>query len=1021
MIRRASKQHDISKINEILHPVVKEWFYSKFKEFTPPQRFSIVNIHNRINTLISSPTGSGKTLSAFLAIINDLVIKAFNNSLEDRVYAIYISPLKALGNDIERNLMKPLSELQEITKSKHNKELPIRVGVRTGDTTSYQKSLMLKKPPHILITTPESFAIMLSSSKFRELLRNAPWVIVDEIHALAENKRGVHLSLSMERFEELSNNFCRIALSATVSPLEEVAKFLAGFNNDGSLRDCEIVDVNYLKKLDLKVLSPVRNLIREDYDVIAKSTYKIIHELVQKHRTTLIFTNTRSATERVVHNLKTLFPKYYSAIIDNNDIKFLEESNEEKRSNNEKSNNGNNDFSRILGRSLIAAHHGSLSKDHRLWVEEQLKKGSLKVVVSSTSLELGIDIGNIDLVILLGSPKSVARALQRTGRSGHQLHEKSIGRIIVQDRDDLVESAVLIKAAVEGRIDHIRIPKYALDVLAQHIVGIAVDNKISINDLYNIINRSYSFHDLERSDFNSLIDYLAGLHTPLEQRHVYAKIWKDEETGMIGRRGRLARTIYLTNIGTIPDETNIKVKYGDSIIGSISEPFLERLRKGDVFVLGGETYEFRYSQGLTAFVRAAPGRKPTVPSWFSEMLPLSFDLALEIQKFRRYINDYLTAGKTREEIVSFINDYLLVDEMAAQSIYEYFAEQHRFLEIPHDKKLLIEHYNDGRDKYVFFHSLYGRRVNDVLSRCVAYAIGKTQHRDVEVIINDNGFAIRSRQGVQAGRAFRIIRSDEIRIIAEKAIELSEVLARRFRHCAARSFMILRNYKGKSKSVGKQQLSSRLLLRTVKELDDNFVILKEARREVLEDLMDINNAVEVIKKIESGEIIVKEVQTSVPSPFAFNLFITGYSDILKMSDRQEFLRNMHDLVLAKISLKHNNNDGLLSQASQNPGISKSFSYDSFWNDEEKTKTIDESEKTSRMMNDLIRAIKKEKVNPIVAQDLKALVLNTSNYKFRPETLSFLKELLGGTIKKVWTDELVYLFREKLKNIEWSLKE
>ncbi|MBD3209302.1 ATP-dependent helicase, partial [Candidatus Woesearchaeota archaeon] len=970
---------------------VKEWFFTHFKDYAPPQYYSILNIHYRKNTLISSPTGSGKTLSAFLAIINDLVNRSLAGTLESRVYAVYVSPLKALGNDIQRNLLTPLKELQALADKK-GQQLDIRVGVRTGDTTPSQKASMLRRPPHILITTPESLGIMITTTKFKQHLALIDWCIIDEIHALAENKRGTHLSLTLERLERVKPGYCRIALSATVSPLEEIAKFLAG-HEDYGWRDCNVVDVNELKRLDLQVISPAQNIIREDYEAIMENTYRIIDDLIQKHKTTLIFTNTRSATERVVHHLKERFPKHYTVI---------DEKTEKPA-------------------AVIAAHHGSLSKSHRLMVEEQLKAGKLKVVVSSTSLELGIDIGSIDLVILLGSPKSVARALQRIGRSGHQLHEQAKGRIIVQDRDDLVECAVLLKAALEGRIDKLAIPKGPLDVLAQHLLGIALEEPISIAGLWSLVTRAYPYTELDRKDFDKLLDYLSGEYVSLEHRNVYAKIWKDQAKGMIGKKGKLTRLIYMTNIGTIPDETNIKVKAGDTLIGMISEPFLEKLHKGDIFVLGGATYEFRHAQGLTAFVRTAAGQKPTVPSWYSEMLPLSFDLAEEINKFREYLDNYFKAGKRKEEVLRFIDDYLFVDEWGKHSIYAYFLEQYKFAEIPHAKKLLIEHYDDGRNKYILFHSLYGRRTNDVLARVTAYVIAKLQQRDAEIMINDNGFAVRTSSQVQASRALRLLRSDELRQVAEQSLEKTEVLTRRFRHCAARALMILRKYKGRTKSVGKQQLSSKLLLHSVRQLDQEFVILKEARREVLEDLMDVQHAMKVIERVEEGKLLLKEISTSVPSPFAFNLILTGYADILKMQDRQAFLRKMHELVLAKISLGKDAPKELLEQAKQHP----SFTYDEYWREKEKYALLTDEEKTDQLLKELKTAAIKVNLDSQVYYDLQQLVMRrketqrprTRQHRYRPETVSFIKALLESTVPKVWTDGLVRAFRDALPELEW----
>ncbi len=851
MIEFMEKPHSDSEIIKSMHPLVKEWFLSKFKSFAPPQRFAILNVHSRINTLISSPTGSGKTLSAFLAIINELIGLSDHGLLEDKVYCVYISPLKALANDISRNLIEPLTEMESFS----GKKIPLRVGVRTGDTTSSKKQSMLIKPPHILITTPESFAIMLTSTKFSEKLKDVQWCIVDEIHALASSKRGAHLSLSLERLQA-HTSFTRIGLSATVAPLEEVAKFLVGFDQTtGEPRDCKIVDVNFAKQLDLKVLSPVKNLITATYDDISTETYKLIDQLVQSHKTTLIFTNTRSATERVVHYLKERFPQHYMKIEDAKEDVVKKEVSELKESGEE-----------IGGyKSLIGAHHGSLSKEHRLNVEERLKKGELRVVVSSTSLELGIDIGYIDLVILLGSPKSVARALQRIGRSGHRLHDTAMGRIIVMYRDDLVECSVLLKAALERKIDKVDIPRNCLDVLAQQVLGIAIEEQKHINDVLRIVRSSYNFHNLERKQFEEIISYLGGEYASLEDRSVYAKIWYDKNTGMIGKRGKMTRVIYMTNIGTIPDETNIKVKVNNSLIGYIAEPFLERLRRRDIFVLGGNTYEFLHTKGMTAYVKATTNRPPTVPSWYSEMLPLSYDLALEIQKFRRLMEEHLRYGTKKEDITEFIHSYLYVDEYSANSIYEYFKEQFLFAEIPHDKKIVIEHYSEGGEKKIIFHTLFGRRVNDVLSRAFAFAVSRINKKDVEIGVSDNGFYVGTSKNVQAVRIFGMIKSKELRKLMSFALDKTEVLNRRFRHCAARALMILRAYKGYTKSVGKQQSSSRILLSAVKKISNEFPILEEARREVLEDLMDIKHAEEVLELVEKGDIVVKEVFTDIPTP------------------------------------------------------------------------------------------------------------------------------------------------------------
>lgn len=860
MIERVSKPFGAQEIKHILHPLVKQWFFSRFSEFSLPQLYGVMHIHSRSSILISAPTGATKTLTAFLSILNELIDNAEKGILESRVYCIYISPLKALNEDIKVNLVEPLKEMEKIA----GKKLGIRVGVRTGDTTASEKSRMLDKPPHILITTPESLAIILASLKFIQHIKHVDWCIVDEIHALAENKRGVHLSLSLERLQRLAPAMTRVGLSATIAPLEEIAKFLVGYEKSNELRPCKIVDVQFLKQMDLKVLSPVPDLIDVDHQEMHQAMYTLIDDLVQSHKTTLIFTNTRAATERVVNHLKEKFPKKYA---------------------------GN-----------IGAHHGSLSKQHRHGIEDRLRKGELKVIVSSTSLELGIDIGYIDLVICLGSPKSVARFLQRAGRAGHRLHSTVKARIIVLDRDDLVECAVLLKAAIERKIDTIHIPTHALDVLAQQVMGMAIERRWSISELFGLIRQSYCYHRLDRKEFIEIVEYLAGRYISLEDRHIYAKIWYDEGTGEIGRKGKMSRVIHMTNIGTIPDESFITVKVGEQPIGHIDEGFLERLKRGDVFVLGGEKYEFQFARGMVAQVKAAEQRPPTIPSWISEMLPLSFDLALEIGRFRKHMNELFCAKKTKEDILAAIDGYLYVDKNAAQSIYRYFEEQFRFAEIPSHSRIIVEHYSQGKRTYAVFHALYGRRVNDCLSRAIAFAIARTQHHDVEIGITDNGFYIASERPANVMHAFRLLKPAELPKVLDNAIDQSEVLKRRFRHCATRSLMILRNYLGREKRVGRQQVSSMILINAVKRISPNFCILKEARREVLEDLMDINSTIQVLEGVEQKKVLVKEINLSMPSPFSFNLVLSGHTDIMKIEDKVEFLRKMHRKVLAEIGGK-----------------------------------------------------------------------------------------------------------------------
>ncbi len=846
------------EVRKILNPIVEEWFFSKFGDFSLTQLYGVKSIYDRKNILVSAPTGGTKTLTAFLSILNYLVDLGLKNEIEDKIYAVYCSPLRALSNDVHFNLVQPLKEIKELAEKKGLKMQEIRIGLRTGDTSIAERVKMAKKAPHILVTTPESLAIILTTEKFVEKLSALEFIVVDEIHALT-NKRGAYLSLSMERLNDLSLiEPVRVGLSATISPLDEIARFLVG-----SERDCLIADVKLMKKIEIDLEFPGANILEAESVESQKELYHLLDRLIQENRTTLIFTNTRAATERIIHHLQSQFSGKY------------------------------------IG--LIGAHHSSMSKEKRFEIEDKLRKGELRVVVSSTSLELGIDIGSIDLVVLLRSPKSVSRALQRTGRAGHKLHDNPRGRFIVLDRDDMVECGVLMKEMIENKIDSAEIPKNALDVLSQQIYGMAISKIWNVNDMLGVIRKSYCYKDLSKEDFFSVVSYLAGDYA-LEHRNVYAKIWYDAKEGKIGKKGKLARVIYMTNIGTIPNEShiNVVISSGDKkgqVVGKIDESFLERMKRGDIFVLGGQKYQFLYSKGMKAFVMADVSKNPTIPSWFSEMLPLNFEVACDIGKFRKFVNERI---KDRKDCVEFIRGYLYCKKDVAEEIYNYFMEQHEFSDIPDEKTIIVEKFKEEKE-YLLFHSLYGRRVNDALSRAYAYAAARLRQRDVEIGINDNGFFIAGEK-LDEGKIIPWVKSKDLRAILKEAIDKTDILKRRFRHCAARSLMILRNYKGREKSVGKQQVHSEFLYSAIRKISNEFPILREARREVFEDLMDVKHAEDVLKWIENGKVKVKLVRVPIVSPFGLNLMMQGRSDLIKMEDRAKFLKRMHELHLKVIGSK-----------------------------------------------------------------------------------------------------------------------
>jgi ATP-dependent Lhr-like helicase len=866
MIRFVRKPFTDEESLGCLEKYVREWFIRNFKELTPPQQYSFKLISQGNNVVITAPTGSGKTLAGFTAILSELFKMGEKGKLGDSVYCIYISPLKALDNDVRKNLMVPLVEIREIA-SEMGVSLPeVRVAVRTGDVPPEEKQRQLKTPPHILITTPESIAVLLNAPKFSAHLSTVRWVVVDEIHELANNKRGVHLSLSLERLRELvGKDFVRIGLGATLHPLKEAARYLVGYEDDAE-RSCKVVDVSWYKPYNLKLLCPVEDLIHASAESLNREMYRLLDELIREHKTTLVFTNTRSGTERVVFNLKD---KY----------RYTDDT--------------------------LGAHHGSLSRETRLDVEDRLKRGLLKAVVCSTSLELGIDIGYIDLVAQIGSPKSVTRAVQRIGRSGHRFRDIAKGRIIALDRDDLVECAVMLRCARERRLDEIMIPRNCLDVLAQHIVGMGLAKKWRVDEALGVIRRSYPYRNLKKETFVSLLHYLAGHYAELEDRRVYGKIWFDEAEGVFGRRGKYTRVIYYLNIGAIPDEVKIDVYLlpGKRYIGGIEEGFLERLKPRDIFVLGGKLYRFRYARGMRCYVEAVPKEAlPTIPAWFSEMLPLSFDLAQEIQKFRGEIRRKLEKGKRAKEIVPWLLNNYPVDENSANSIYSYFLEQYRYSLIPGKDEILVEETRDleGR-RFLVFHSLYGRRTNDALSRGIAILLVEQIRHSVGVIISDNGFALHlpEHRKVDVDKLLDKLCEVDLAELLKRSVRRTELMKRRFRHCAARSFLVLRNYKGYKISVSKQQMNSQTLLNVCEEVDKDFPVIAETYREILEDVLDIERAKLVVSWIKEGKVRVIKTSTEVPSPFAHNLIVLGEADIILMEDRKRRLLELYNAVMQKI--------------------------------------------------------------------------------------------------------------------------
>jgi ATP-dependent Lhr-like helicase len=881
----SSVQIDDGETFSLLEPAVQEWWIDQFGPyvpenggfFTPPQKEAIPLIHDRTNALICAPTGSGKTLASHTAIINELYRRERGSSLENSVYCLYVSPLRSLANDIHRNLEVPLEEIA--ARSEH--EIDIRHAIRHGDTSDAERQRMLDETPHILNTTPETLAILLNAPKFREKLSTVEYVIVDEIHSLAENKRGTHLAVSLERIEELCETSpTRIGCSATIEPLSTMAEFLVGRDDTGTSRDYEVVDARFAREFDIQLTSPTADLINTSPEVVTDRLYDQLHDLIESHTNTLVFTNTRSGAERVLHNLRERYG-------------YTEE------------NSG--------------CHHGSLSKGKRTKIEEQLKAGTLDVVTTSTSLELGIDMPHIDLVVQIGSPKSVAALLQRVGRAGHRLGQTVTGRVIALDRDEVIECAVMLAKAKEGFVDRVFVPENAQDVAAQHVYGMAINAVRPEREVRDILERAYPYRNYTDADWESLARYLTADYDGLTDRNVYPKIWRDtndppdgehhyEEypvgTSLIGKRGRLARVIYMTNIGTIPDSFSCDVHTRDSEewVGQLDEEYLDTIDSGDVFVLGGSRYAYRYRRGSKVYVDPT-SKRPTVPTWYAERLPLSHDLGCEILSFQHDLLTTLEQGGP-PAVREWLREFPL-DENSVRAITRLFDRQVRYADresISTETRLAIEIERDREEyrRYYHVHSNYGRRFNDGFSRLLAHQCTQAATDNTAITVADNGFTLSMplNRKVDLVGIIENIEPEKVREDLREALDGTDLLKRYFRINATRSLMILKRYKGHEKSANQQQVSSEMLLGFADQLPE-FAVMKETYREILEDKLHVAAIEDLFRRIQHGDVTVCAQTVDSPTPRAFGLATLMASDTVLAADENDVLNTFQDEVLREI--------------------------------------------------------------------------------------------------------------------------
>jgi ATP-dependent helicase Lhr and Lhr-like helicase len=800
----------------VFSPRTRAWFEEAFSAPTPAQELGWPAIASGRDTLIQAPTGSGKTLAAFLYGIDKL-----NSEPGEGLRLIYVSPLKALNYDIERNLRGPLAGLQS----------ELRVGVRTGDTPQKERAAMLRNPPDILITTPESLYLLLTS-RARENLKGVRTLILDEVHAVAGTKRGAHLALSVERLQRLTDErFQRIGLSATQRPLEEIGRFVSG------ARDIQLVDAGVAKELDLEVVVPVDDM-REpgaSQDIgsegsqssIWPSIYPEILKLVEEHRSTIVFVNNRRLAERLALRLNELAEK-----------------------------------------EVARAHHGSLAREQRVEIEELLKAGQIPCLVATSSLELGIDMGAVDLVIQVESPKSVARGLQRVGRAGHELGAVSKGRIFPKFRADLLESAVVVKRMLEGAIEETVIPRNPLDVLAQQIVAIAADEEISVDDLHELVRGAYPFSDLSRTQLENVLDMLAGRYPSDEFAELRPRIVWDRTAGVIrGRSG--VRWLAVTNAGTIPDRGLFGVYLidGGGRVGELDEEMVYEARAGQTFLLGASTWRIEEITRDRVLVSPAPGVPGAVPFWKGEGVGRPYELGEAIGKASREL-----VAQSHKVALKRLTEQHRLDERAANNLLTFLNEQAAATgAVPSDRTVVVERFRDEiGDWRLCILTPFGARVHAPWALALAARFRESLGLEVQSIWSDDGIALHLPDADSPPPIDEIaISPDEIEELVVQEVGQSALFGARFRENAARALLIPRRRPDQRTPLWQQRLKAQGLLQVARRYG-SFPVILETYRECLQDVFDLPALKRLLQGLRTRELDLVDVETVSASPYSASL-------------------------------------------------------------------------------------------------------------------------------------------------------
>ena len=832
------------------HPIISEWFTSYVGQPTDVQVQAWPAIQSGSDALIAAPTGSGKTLAAFLSCIDQLFKQALARELEDHTHVLYVSPLKALSNDIQKNLQKPLAEIGQLALQAGLLMPELRALVRTGDTPMADRQQMLKRPPHILVTTPESLFILLTAEKSRKLLQTVRTVIVDEIHALAPNKRGAHVALSLERLEALTfTKPQRVGLSATQRPIELVADFLVGARSRPT-----IIDVGHRRELDLGVEVPKDELSAIATNAIWSEVYDRVAELVRQHRSTLVFVNTRRLAERVSH--------------------YLEERLKD------------------LGPDVVAAHHGSLSRQIRLSAEERLKTGKTRVVIATASLELGIDVGTVDLVCQIGSPRAIATALQRIGRAGHWIHAIPKGRLFAMTRDELLECAALVRAIRRGALDQIIVPPVPLDILAQQLVAASASQTWAEEDLFALCRRAFPYRTLSRDDFDAVVRMLAdGIAT--QRGRGLAYLYHDRINHRIkGRRG--ARLAAITSGGAIPDTANYAVvaEPDGTVVGSVDEDFAVESLAGDIMLLGNTSWRIKGVEAGKVRVEDAQGVPPSIPFWRGEAPSRTAELSAEVASLRQEVatRTEALADNSQLSVLSWLRQECCLDQRGAQQAVEYVLIGKAVLGVvPTQDTIVAERFFDeSGGMQLVIHAPFGGRINKAWGLALRKRFCVTFDFELQAAATDNGLVISlgEKHSFPLESVFGYLHSSTVRDVLIQAVLLAPMFATRWRWNASRSLALLRFAKGKKVPPQIQRMKAEDLLaavfpdaiacqdnltgeRAARQIPDH-PLAQETIRDCLTEAMDLQGLTTLLQRIESGAIRCIAIDTPAPSAFSHEI-------------------------------------------------------------------------------------------------------------------------------------------------------